>query len=95
MFRVGRASPRPPLSNTPRIFAAKERKERRDSKPIGHEKPSAAQPQPKKEHDQNNSDNLFLHYFVLNYFDLNRPCLDLLEEGPKEKDVQKKQEVDG
>ena len=67
---------------------------------FAHELPSAAQPQPKKEHDQNNlgqnnSDNLFLHYFVLNYFDLNRPCLDLLEEGPKEKDVQKKQEVDG
>jgi hypothetical protein len=67
---------------------------------FNHGLPSAAQPQPKKEHDQNNlgqnnSYGPFLNYFVLNYFDLNRPCLDLLEEGPKEKDVQKKQEVDG
>jgi len=48
--------------------------------------------QPKKEWDQNNlgqnnSDNLFLHYFVLNYFDLNRLCLALAEEAPKDKNV--------
>ena len=34
----------------------------------------ARQPQPKKESDQNNSAALFLHYFVPNYFDLNRPA---------------------